>query len=239
MTKYDDSGYMADRPILPDQWKTVVPDMPHGVVIANNTVPPGILFIQNFLDVDTCDAIVAECDKQSGVAHTVMSKEGGLPTVQDQIRVSEMIDVRGLKTNVVDIVRSTFAEVVGPHFGKDIEWFELPEIIRYRQGGEYKPHADADNWDEEGKSWYRSHDRDLSILIYLNQEFTGGEIVFPNFGLSLPPKKGLMIAFPADSRYLHTARPVTSGVRYALVSWAAVKDGPRIHDKPRDHSIRM
>ena len=70
-------------------------------------------------------------------------------------------------------------------------------------------------------------DRDLSVLIYLNDDFEGGEVNFSNFGFDIKPSSGLLIAFPSDHRYLHAAQLVTSGVRYAIVSWAAIIGGPR------------
>ena len=82
-------------------------------------------------------------------------------------------------------------------------------------------------------------DRDYSILLYLNEGYIGGEIDFPNFGLKFQPKKGLLLAFPSDARYVHAARPVTAGTRYALVSWAAAKGTIRTSLEPRPHSIRM
>lgn len=239
MIEYDENGYMAGRPVRPDAWPRVSPDLPNGVVINRNAVPPGFLLIQNYLHPMLCNQIVSECDQIEGVPHTVSKLQSDLQSTRGAARASEFIDIRRLQHDIISLIKNTYSATVAPHFGVDIDWFELPEIIRYSAGGEYKPHADADMWYADEKKWKRSIDRDLSILIYLNEGYGGGEIVFPNFGLSLAPKRGLFIAFPSDARYLHAARPVTSGVRYALVSWASVKGGARVQDAPREHSIRM
>jgi predicted 2-oxoglutarate/Fe(II)-dependent dioxygenase YbiX len=63
--------------------------------------------------------------------------------------------------------------------------------------------------------------RDFSFLIYLNEEFTGGEIVFPNFDFKLIPKKGMFVCFPSDHRFIHKVTETLSGIRYAIVTWAA------------------
>jgi len=232
---------MTGRPIKPDGWRTVCVDEPDGVIVARNSVPPGFFLMQSFLPNAVCDEIVRDCETREGVRHTVGAGGDGsaLSSQHKAARTSEMIDVRTLGTDIMNIVRGAFVDVVAPHFQKQIDWFELPEILRYKRGGEYKPHTDAENWITEKQKWERVIDRDLSILIYLNEGFTGGEIVFPNFGLSLPPKRGLLIAFPSDRRYLHAARPVTSGVRYSLVSWAAVKGGARVNAEPRPHATRI
>ncbi|WP_428409526.1 prolyl hydroxylase family protein [Hyphococcus sp.] len=236
---YNERGYIEGAPLRLDRWNEIVSDQPGGVIITAGGVPPGFLMVQNFLAPQVCDAIVAECDQQLGEQHTVASSGADLSPQRSDTRTSEFVDVRSLNTDVIGIVKHIFANVVGHHFQKGIDWFELPEILRYREGGEYKPHADADNWDPAKREWTRVLDRDYSILLYLNEGYTGGEIDFPNFGLKLAPKKGLLIAFPSDARYVHAARPVTSGVRYALVSWAAAKGTLRTSLEPRPHSIRM
>jgi len=228
MVEYDPSGYMAGRPIRPEAWKSRIPDMPAGVMVARDAFPPGFLFVQNFLTPEVCDRLVAECEALPGIKQGVAAGGDDLSTVHSDVRISETVDIHKLKTDVFDLVRRAYAETVAPNYGVEIEWFERPEILRYRVGGEYKPHSDAENWFADERKWKRVIDRDISILIYLNEGFVGGEIAFPNFGMQLQPKRGLLIAFPSDARYLHTARPLISGVRYALVSWSAVKGSPRV-----------
>lgn len=239
MIQYDDKGFIANRPVTPQNWKAVSPDMPEGVIIARNALPPGVLLIQNFLDAGFCDAIVRECEAKPRFQSGVGAGGDGVSMVRDGTRVSTAIDVRSLSVDLIGVVRETFAKAVAPHFRKEIEWFELPELLRYEAGGHYMQHADADEWSSTGKSWSRVLDRDLSILIYLNEGYQGGEIAFSNFGVQLQPKKGMLIAFPSDNRYLHMAREVKSGVRYALVSWAAVKGSARVTAGPRGEKISM
>ncbi len=50
--------------------------------------------------------------------------------------------------------------------------------------------------------WRRIADRDVSFLFYLNSEFGGGELEFPELGLTIKPKKGMMIAFPSYKEYV-------------------------------------
>ena len=66
--------------------------------------------------------------------------------------------------------------------------------------------------------------RDISFLFYLNSEFGGGEIEFPTLGLTIKPKKGMMIAFPSYKEFPHKVHPVTWGHRYTIVSWVGTKE---------------
>ena len=45
----------------------------------------------------------------------------------------------------------------------------------------------------------------------------------PDLGLTIKPKKGMMIAFPSYKEFAHKVHPVTWGHRYSLVSWVATQ----------------
>jgi predicted 2-oxoglutarate/Fe(II)-dependent dioxygenase YbiX len=60
--------------------------------------------------------------------------------------------------------------------------------------------------------------------VYLNDDYEGGEVEFVNFGIKIKPQPGMLLLFPSTYPYAHIAHPVTSGVKYAIVTW--------IHDRP-------
>jgi predicted 2-oxoglutarate/Fe(II)-dependent dioxygenase YbiX len=227
MTQYDAHGLAAERPWRPDRWQDAVGDQPAGLHGAVNGMPPGFLMLENVLSPETCARLVTECENLARIRHSTSPDYAQSNTVSD-IRTSETVDIFKLSLNVVELVRSIYASYVGPHYRADIEWFDRPEILRYGPGGEYKPHADSENFFADEGRWKRVIDRDLSILLYLNDTFEGGEIAFLNFGMQFKPKAGLLVAFPSDARYVHAALPVKQGTRYAIVSWAAVRDTPRV-----------
>jgi predicted 2-oxoglutarate/Fe(II)-dependent dioxygenase YbiX len=83
-------------------------------------------------------------------------------------------------------------------------------LLKYSGEGKYDFHADAD---------WRMY-RVLSGLIYLNpQDYEGGETYFKHFDLSVHPDKPSIVLFPSNYVYLHCAKPVTSGIKYILVTW--------------------
>ena len=74
----------------------------------------------------------------------------------------------------------------------------------------------------------RTQNRDFSLLLYLNDEYTGGAISFPNFNIEIEPQRGMLLTFPSDHRFVHEAQPVMSGERYVIVSWGLNKATPKI-----------
>jgi hypothetical protein len=55
-----------------------------------------------------------------------------------------------------------------------------------------------------------------SGVVFLNQEFDGGELVYPNQGITIKPVTGNMVIAPADESAPHSVNP-PSADRYVLV----------------------
>lgn len=59
----------------------------------------------------------------------------------------------------------------------------------------------------------------ISAILYLNDDYEGGEIEFIAFNEKYKPKAGTLILFPSNYAYTHIAHPVTKGTKYAIVTW--------------------
>lgn len=88
----------------------------------------------------------------------------------------------------------------------DIE--EEPEIAKdfvlnkYAEGQEMGQHTD---WNEDQKTL------EYSFVIYLNDNYEGGEIYFGGQDIKLKPKAGSIILFPSKEPYLHGSLKLISG----------------------------
>jgi predicted 2-oxoglutarate/Fe(II)-dependent dioxygenase YbiX len=84
--------------------------------------------------------------------------------------------------------------------------------------------AHADNERREQGRWVPNHtpDRDYTGLAYLNDDFTGGELVFPDLDVVIVPKPGLLVGFPSNHQFVHAVPKVLSGKRYSLLVWFTV-----------------
>jgi len=89
-------------------------------------------------------------------------------------------------------------------------------------GDSHIPHAD--NEQREHGRWVPNHtpQRDYTGLAYLNDDFTGGELVFPELDLVITPKPGLLVGFPSNHKFVHAVPKVVSGKRYSLPVWFTV-----------------
>ena len=197
-------------------------------------LPPGIIAFQNFLSNETCaewrDYIEGQAGRSLGVQDTNYHRETGEKrTVFHAARLTETVDLGPLKKEVLREIIRAYRDVIVPHFQLPLDTIEPPMALCYGPGGRYDCHADSEYWDNQNFVWTRSMNRDLSVLLYLSEEFEGGALFFPNFDLRIYPTAGMMVAFPSDHRYIHAAEPLISGTRTAIVSWAAGKN-PELFD---------
>ena len=81
-------------------------------------------------------------------------------------------------------------------------------LLRYDKTGHLPAHQD------QGVST-----RVLSVLLYLNDDYEGGEIEFRHSGIKMKPEAGSVLFFPSNFLYVHEVYPVTKGPRYALPNW--------------------
>ena len=86
-------------------------------------------------------------------------------------------------------------------------------------GDSHIPHADSER--EEHGRWVPNHtpQRDYTSLIYLNDNFTGGQLIFPDRDVVITPKRGLFVGFPSNHKFVHAVPNVLSGKRYSLPVW--------------------
>jgi hypothetical protein len=90
-----------------------------------------------------------------------------------------------------------------------------PAVVRWFPGQHQNPHADKElhEGDQRGKPNDFPH-YDIAGLFYLNDDYEGGELYFPNQGIQFKPKRGSAYFFPGDMNYIHGVTQVTSGIRY-------------------------
>lgn len=93
---------------------------------------------------------------------------------------------------------------------------EASHLVKWPVGSSLGNHAD--NAYEDGQPNYVSW-RTYSAIIYLNDDYTGGEFYFKKYAYDLKPETGLLVGFTAGINHVHGVRVVTSGTRYAFPMW--------------------
>ena len=87
------------------------------------------------------------------------------------------------------------------------------DLLKYSPGGKYEIHTDH----------YTTTNRALSVIINLNDEYEGGDLIFTDQKEKeikrMVLKKGSIVFFPSTFLYPHGIQPITKGNRYSIVAW--------------------
>jgi hypothetical protein len=55
-----------------------------------------------------------------------------------------------------------------------------------------------------------------ATILYINEDFKGGELYFPELDISIKPKKGSLCVFDASNNWFHGVKTITEGTRYSI-----------------------
>ena len=195
-----------------------------------------IKVFEGFVAGDMCRQIINSIDSETLSDVGVLSIYSGKTAAEmkslhhKKIRQTKTASLTTSASLVDSIISRIVGELGEPEYGLSIESWEPPQLLVYPEGGHYTYHVDAEaRRFEPGKKaeWCRIADRDISLILYLNEEFEGGGLYFPKYNLTVRPRTGTVVTFPSCHEYVHGALPVTQGVRYVIVSWLAAFGTPR------------
>jgi Rps23 Pro-64 3,4-dihydroxylase Tpa1-like proline 4-hydroxylase len=87
------------------------------------------------------------------------------------------------------------------------------DLLKYDIGGKYEIHTDS----------YSNNPRSLSVIMNLNDNYEGGNLIFTDQKekeiKKLKLDKGSIVFFPSNFMYPHSIQPITKGTRYSIVAW--------------------
>ncbi|PKV50053.1 2-oxoglutarate-Fe(II)-dependent oxygenase superfamily protein [Aquimarina sp. MAR_2010_214] len=166
---------------------------------------PEIFLIENFLSKEGCDQFI-EKGEQISFEEAKVNIDG------------KQIMVKGIRNNQRILFKD---EILGEKIWSEIEPFvvetfgnyraiglnEMFRIYKYGEGQRFKMHRDGSYERNENECSF------FSFLIYLNDDFEGGETYFEE-GITVNPKLGDALVFHHPLR--HEGKPIISGTKYVL-----------------------
>ncbi|WP_108801708.1 2OG-Fe(II) oxygenase [Aquimarina sp. Aq107] len=166
---------------------------------------PEIFLLENFLSKEMCDHFI-EKGEQVSFEEAKVSIDG------------RQVMVKGVRNNqwimfkdqlLADKIWKQLEPHVVQNFGiyKANGLNEMFRIYKYEDGQRFKMHRDGS---------YKRNEKEcsfFSFLIYLNNDFEGGETYFEN-GITVIPEIGEALLFHHPLR--HEGKPILSGTKYVL-----------------------
>jgi len=133
----------------------------------------------------------------------------------DPVRISHSVGFTlPLENPAVNVLNRRIAAASGTRADQG----EPLQVLRYRPGGEYKPHFDAIPG--------FANQRIMTMLVWLNEDYEGGETFFTTPGVKLKGRAGDALLFrnvladgTHDPAARHAGLPVTGGEKLIASRW--------------------
>lgn len=129
---------------------------------------------------------------------------------------TEITEFAGFQSAFYATLSNLFLKYISPlehdykiDHGLSTTWHDQYSILKYGVGQKFVNHIDD----------HKDYHRRMSTIYYINDNYEGGQIVFPRFGITYKPKANELLVFPSTYVYNHSVLPVIEGTRYAVVSW--------------------
>lgn len=200
-------------------------------VAARTTAPPKeplsqsphIRLMRGFATKAECRWLVELARKRLSPA-TVFDRASGGQT-QDPSRDNSYLLLRLGEMNVfTEVIRARISAATR----LPIPLFEPSQLLHYSVGQQFKPHHDY--LDPANPAYAedlaRFGQRIATVLIYLNDEYEGGETSFPAIGLNFRARVGDALFFAnvtrdgaPDLSTMHAGLPPTSGEKWVFSQW--------------------
>ncbi|RVE88356.1 prolyl hydroxylase family protein [Sinorhizobium meliloti] len=173
----------------------------------------GVRILRHCWSKSQCDEFISEIEKRTGWEAAAMGR------YQDDVVVRSFVDKELRDVDVLNLEEASLAnpllsvpgllEKINRELQCDAKRISRSMISRYSYGSHIKPHKDTGVY---------TTSRIATIVLYLNDNFEGGQIYFPDLSFEHRPRFGEILFFYSELR--HGVRPVTSGVRYCVVGFA-------------------
>lgn len=179
------------------------------------TATAPVLMIPSVLDRELCGRLIAVHQADNYPSGMMRLVEGELRLVQDpqvKSRSDHLLEDPALIGQLRDALSRQILPAITGAFNYRVTRFEGFKIVAYDAGEDGHFRAHRDNMTPDAKH------RRFALSINLNQEFEGGELVFPEFGpMRYRAPLGGAVVFSGS--LLHEARKVQTGRRYVLLSF--------------------
>lgn len=182
---------------------------------------PRLRVIEQFASAAECRWLVERARDRLQPA-TVVTPSGSQET--DKARTNRAIEFQLADMDlVVEVVRARISAATR----LPLPLFEPSQVLHYAPGQEFKAHHDYFDPRNPGHSQeLQEGQRIATFLIYLNEDYTGGETAFPRAQLSFRGKTGdalfitnVVRSGEPDPLTLHAGTPPASGEKWIFSQW--------------------
>ena len=164
-----------------------------------------IKYIKGFMDPQEAGLVAEYAKKHSELFSNYGNNE-------QEFTVHTYHEIQGLDSDLLDMIQETALMVysfVLNNYNSKFDHFidEKTHIAKFVEGKGMHEHFDV------------SRPNDIATLVYLNNDYDGGDIYFPKYEMSFKPEPGDLLCFPDNPSFVHGVKPIIKGTRFTLPRW--------------------
>jgi prolyl 4-hydroxylase len=184
---------------------------------------PRIVAIEGCVPLETCDWLIERARPRVTRAQVYDPAVGGGRLEQARSNSSVAFDI-AQSDIILMLLRAQIAAIAG----LPLDSLEASAVLHYAPGQKFEPHYDFLDPTVAGYAMdvAKSGQRVATFLLYLNDDYEGGETDFPKLDWRYKGRKGDALLFwnvdPAgapEPRTLHAGLPPTRGEKWLLSQW--------------------
>lgn len=194
---------------------------------------PRISVFENVLTPEYCASIIA---KHSSVGMNPNS--GGQSRTESYAQVTELVENRGISLGVDPYDYDVLATAITRYARVPYSHIEAIDVYNYETGQFLDLHHDYP-YDPKQIHYYKyGGDRVGTGIFYFNDDFEGGETLFPKLGVEIKPKTGSLLYFEqgydeeTNWSTIHESTLITKGTKW--IASCFFSDRPRVGYDPRN-----
>jgi predicted 2-oxoglutarate/Fe(II)-dependent dioxygenase YbiX len=174
-----------------------------------------LLVVENFLSGDQCALIRDAFD--ASVGKLGKNPDGESFWDERMLWIDDVDPSAGHAKALMQQARFAAAYRIAEHFGiVERLYSDSQQLVLWNEGRSMPVHVD--NAHPDGARHNTPH-REFASVVYLNDDFEGGEIYFPYADCRLQPRAGMLVGFRGSAECPHGVTAVTKGVRYTMPGW--------------------
>ncbi|MBS0386336.1 MAG: 2OG-Fe(II) oxygenase [Proteobacteria bacterium] len=198
--------------------------------LKQHAAAPRLFTAENFLPNAACEWLIQQGGER---LHRALVRTGSTSSSEEEGRTNSVAGSSMLEPDLVmQLARLRIAAAIG----QSVSQLEPTNILHYDVGQEYKPHYDIIRPEDlhDFEADLRAHGQRLvTVLVYLNEGYEGGETGFPRLERRFKGKPGdalifwnLSAAGDLERDSLHAGLPVTRGEKWLLSQWVRQRPLP-------------
>ena len=163
-------------------------------------VIPGIYIISDFISQDQVKEVMDFLKANKDNKFIVDEKSPNSKEIANRL-----VDIKDADLSIANIDFSPlFDDLYSP--------LPIMNIMKYEIGDLFHPHHDS--------SEYCPIESDWGLVLYINDDYEGGELYYPEKNITYVPQSGDLVIHGATKEFTHGTTPIISGTKYVATSFA-------------------